>query len=113
MAKARRLTDLDGDELTTFVREAGQPAFRARQLRTWLWQRGVFDPAAMTDLPAAFREQLATAFSAAPLGVERVEDSDDGTAKLLFRLEDGLIVEHWDIIAPKPAAPAKIWRRYR
>lgn len=93
MAKPRRLTDLDGDELVSLVRDAGQPAFRAKQLRTWLWQRGVFDPTAMTDLPAAFREFLTEQFQIKPLQVERIEDSDDGTAKILFRLDDAKFVE--------------------
>src|SRR5687768_18359399 len=35
----------------------GQPAYRAGQIRRWLYERGVADPAGMSDLPAARSEE--------------------------------------------------------
>jgi 23S rRNA (adenine2503-C2)-methyltransferase len=92
MAKTR-LSDLSFDELTELVGAEGQPSFRAKQLRTWIYQRGVSDPSAMTDLPAAFRNRLSELFPTPALKVERSEASDDGTTKILFALADGKFVE--------------------
>ena len=92
-ASKRRLSDIGCDEAERLVRDAGQPAYRARQLWSWLRERGVFDPAEMTDIPKALREHLDRHFPLAPLRLDRTTDSGDGTRKLLFRLADGRFVE--------------------
>lgn len=57
----------------------GQPGFRGRQVTAWL-ARGVDDPLAMTDLPAALREQVAAGISPAPR-VVRVSEADAGLTR--------------------------------
>jgi 23S rRNA (adenine2503-C2)-methyltransferase len=47
----------------------------------------------MTDLPAAEREALAEAFTLREPEVDQVQRSSDGTAKHLWRLHDGELVE--------------------
>jgi 23S rRNA (adenine2503-C2)-methyltransferase len=70
----------------------GQPAYRRRQLDQWL-ARGISDPAAMTDLPTALRERLATRLPSVP-GVLRHVTADDGlTHKVLLALDDGEAIE--------------------
>ena len=54
----RHLADLSGPERKELVASLGLPGFRARQLSTHYFSRLVDDPAEMTDLPAADREQL-------------------------------------------------------
>ncbi|MEZ6196984.1 MAG: 23S rRNA (adenine(2503)-C(2))-methyltransferase RlmN [Planctomycetota bacterium] len=99
--KAPRLSDLDAAGLAEVVKEAGEPAFRAKQLRAWMWQRGVFDPREMTDLPARLRDALIDRFPAAPLRIREVAGADDGTAKILFTLSDDRLVESVIIPAEK------------
>jgi 23S rRNA (adenine2503-C2)-methyltransferase len=71
---------------------AGEPAFRARQVRAWL-ARGVDDPAAMTDLPGALRERLGEGLDPAPT-VLRTSTADGGlTRKVLLGMRDGEAVE--------------------
>ena len=53
----RHLADLTREEARAAITELGQPAFRADQLARHFY-RGVTDPAQMTDLPAAVREDL-------------------------------------------------------
>jgi 23S rRNA (adenine2503-C2)-methyltransferase len=62
---------------------ADQPAYRARQVRAWL-ARGVDDPAAMTDLPAALRARLAAAFDPAPRVLRRTSADQGLTHKVLL-----------------------------
>jgi len=84
---------LDPDSMVALVTELGEPAYRARQITAWL-VRGVDDPEAMTDLPAALRAKLAARFDPArPELVEhRVADSGR-THKILLRHGDGEAIE--------------------
>ena len=54
----RHLADLGPDERAALAAEHGLPAYRAKQLATHYFTRLVDDPAEMTDLPAAARDQL-------------------------------------------------------
>ena len=80
-------------ELTDFLTARGLPAFRAKQIHTWL-ASGVTDFAQMTNLPLSLREQLAEWFTVPTVEIVRKLVSEiDGTVKYLFAFEDGETVE--------------------
>lgn len=80
-------------ELSALLKDMGQPAFRAKQLYTWL-HRGVRSYDEMTNLPGALREKLAEKYPInAPTVVRRQESQRDGTIKYLWQLSDGNCVE--------------------
>jgi 23S rRNA (adenine2503-C2)-methyltransferase len=79
-------------ELEALAAELGHSPFRGRQLATWMYRKGIVDPAAMTDLPSEFRAALAGRTGLATPGVERVSPSQDGSSKLVLRLADGALV---------------------
>jgi 23S rRNA (adenine2503-C2)-methyltransferase len=81
------------EEWRAALADLGEPGYRAGQIFGWIHRRGVLDPAAMTDLPAALRATLAAAGPLVPAKVDHVHRSDDGTRKLLLRLDDGAAVE--------------------
>lgn len=71
----------------------GQPAFRAKQIRQWIYEKGVTDPAGMSNLPAALRDRLSTDATVGTLAVAAEQTSTDGTIKRLYRLPEGQVVE--------------------
>jgi len=87
------LKDLALAELEAFVAGLGERRYRAVQIFRWIQQRGARSFAEMTDLPAALREQLPECAEIGSLAVDVVQESADGTRKLLLRLSDGLAVE--------------------
>lgn len=87
------LYDLDHDALTALVTEWGYPAFRAKQIRHWLYEHPVASMDAMTDLPKALRERLHTEMTLGALTVATERTSKDGTVKRLYRLDDGQLIE--------------------
>jgi 23S rRNA (adenine2503-C2)-methyltransferase len=90
----RHLADLAPDERSALAAELGLPAFRATQLSTHYFDRLVSDPAEMTDLPAARRDELVAAFLPSLLQPVRTMEADRGTTrKTLWRLFDGALVE--------------------
>jgi 23S rRNA (adenine2503-C2)-methyltransferase len=90
----RHLADLSLEERRAYAVELGLPAFRARQVSTHYFDRLVDDPDAMTDLPAAQREQIATAFLPSLMTPLRTLEADRGTTrKTLWRLFDNALVE--------------------
>ena len=80
-------------ELTAVLKELGQPAFRAKQVYTWL-HRGVRAYDEMTNLPKSLRDTLAREYPiCVPKVVRRQESARDGTIKYLWELSDGNCVE--------------------
>lgn len=81
--------------LTAWVREElGEPAFRGKQIYSWIHEKRVFDFDRMTNLPAALRETLSQrARLPAVTTRKRLESKLDDTVKFLFELPDHLCVE--------------------
>ena len=80
-------------EVTAVLKELGQPAFRGKQVYTWL-HKGVGSYDEMTNLSKALREQLAEKYPIyTPKVVRKQESQKDGTIKYLWQLSDGNCVE--------------------
>ena len=80
-------------EITAALKELGQPAFRGKQVYTWL-HKGVGSYDEMTNLSKGLREQLAEKYPiCAPKVVRKQESKKDGTIKYLWQLADGNCVE--------------------
>ena len=81
-------------QLIELMASLGQKPYRAKQLQEWVWKHRVTDFEAMTNLPPALREQLATQCTLRPLEVVEVNESTTGTTrKFLSRMQDGHLVE--------------------
>ena len=86
------LLSMTPEELGAFLKELGQPAFRAKQLFAWLHQGVPF--AGMSNLPLSLRQTLTERCWDNPVSVlETVTSKLDGTVKLLYRLPDGHVIE--------------------
>ena len=96
MAQHNHVADirkLSQDDIRALVAELGQPAFRAKQLIEWLFEKNVCSFDDMTNLPKAFREQLKDEFSfGTPVEVVK-QVSKDGSRKYLLQYSDGVTVE--------------------
>jgi len=77
--------DLDPPAMEALLADLGMARFRAKQLRQWVYQRGVTDPDAMTDFAKADRAKLAEAIVFHRWRVERDALASDGTRKLLLQ----------------------------
>jgi 23S rRNA (adenine2503-C2)-methyltransferase len=88
------LLGLDLAELTGLVEQAGEPAYRARQLFDALYRQRVAGLEEILTLPAAFRGSLAQ--QSVSVGLPRIEkkfQSQDGTVRYLMGFADGQSVE--------------------
>ncbi len=80
-------------ELSAVLKDLGQPAFRAKQVYTWL-HKGVRQYSEMTNLPQSLRAVLEARYPiCAPKVVRKQESKKDGTIKYLWQLSDGNCVE--------------------
>lgn len=89
----KHLTGFSIDELSEFVREAGEPVYRAEQIFHALHAKRVTDFANITELPKSLRERLNEVATISSLRVEAKYVSEDGTRRLLLRTHDNLPVE--------------------
>lgn len=87
------LKSMTQSEIGAVLKEMGQPAFRAKQVYSWL-HKGVRSYEEMTNLPKNLRDALAEQYPIHPPQVIRKQESQrDGTIKYLWRLADGNCVE--------------------
>ncbi|MEM7032829.1 MAG: 23S rRNA (adenine(2503)-C2)-methyltransferase, partial [Chloroflexota bacterium] len=92
--RKKTLLDLSKTELTTYLKDQGQPKFRAGQIWQWLYQKHVHDLEAMTNVPKKLREQLANKTRISNLqSVVELSSIDGYTTKILFSLPDGEEIE--------------------
>ena len=89
----RDIRSMTPEELRDYLKELGQPAFRAKQIFRWL-HKPVTSFDEMSDLSKALRAQLEQECFLTVPQVERKQVSDlDGTIKYLWRLGDGNCIE--------------------
>ena len=87
------LKSMTQEEITRFLRDLGEPAFRGKQVFTWL-HKGVRSFDEMSNLSKALREKLKAQCTITVPTVARKQVSRlDGTIKYLWRLSDGNCIE--------------------
>ena len=87
------LKSMTQPEVGAVLKELGQPAFRAKQVYSWL-HKGVKSYDEMTNLPKGLRDVLSEKYPIHPPKVVRKQESaKDGTIKYLWQLQDGNCVE--------------------
>ena len=86
------ITDLSPQELTEWCSVRGG-AYRADQIRRWIYQKRVREFSEMQDLPKSLREELDREFRLFAGPILRHQVSRDGTEKLLLQMQDGEPVE--------------------
>ena len=80
-------------EMTEALEALGQPAFRGKQVFTWL-HKGAASFDEMTNLPKALRDKLKTEyFITVPRVARKQVSRQDGTVKYLWELRDGNCIE--------------------
>ena len=82
------------EDLKKYLIGAGEKPFRVKQIFEWIYARGASTWEEMTDLGKGLRERLAQDFTFSTLTQVRTQHShDQETAKFLWQLEDGALVE--------------------
>ena len=80
-------------ELEAIVTSLGQPAFRAKQVRNWMFGNLEYDFGKMSNLPKPLQESLAAGYTVNALTVKATQVSQDGTTKWVFATHDGHFFE--------------------
>lgn len=92
------------DELREWLREQGEPAYRAKQLSDAIYHGLAPEFDQMRSLPASLRERLSSVATIASPRVRTLVAAKDGrTRKLLLELRDGRLIE--TVLMLYPASP--------
>ena len=88
------IRSLNLKELTVFMEQLGEKAFRAKQIYQWLHGKQAASFEEMTNIPKALIEKLKENSHLVSIKQEAVQISKiDGTRKYLFLLDDGNVIE--------------------
>jgi 23S rRNA (adenine2503-C2)-methyltransferase len=87
------IKELSLGDLESKLLSWGQPKYHAKQIFSWIYQKGIYEFAGMSDLPVTLRESLANEFYILGLAMADLQTSCDGTAKFLLELNDGNLIE--------------------
>ena len=93
------------DELRALSVAMGQPAYRGNQLYRALYVERIFDVLRIGNLPAAFRERLASETTVTLPTIRERYHSSDGSVRYLFALG---AIPRADHGGGKPARPASV-----
>ena len=90
----RDILSMSAEELAAALKEMNEPAFRAKQIYSWLHSTCVISFEEMTNISKTLRQKLDDNFVIFGVSIEKklVSEYDD-TQKYLFRLHDGEFVE--------------------
>ncbi len=92
-SKKTDIKELTNDQLVLWLESKGLAPYRAAQILKWIYLRQTDTFDIMTDVGKEIRKLLSRHFSIARLEKARIETSQDGSKKYLFKLNDGKYVE--------------------
>jgi len=87
------IRDLSLEEIQNFIKDIGEPSFRAKQIYKWLWQNCCQSFEEMTNLSKNLRDKLSNEFTFHNTKIKTAQYSGDGTIKVIFELWDENLVE--------------------
>jgi 23S rRNA (adenine2503-C2)-methyltransferase len=88
------LKNLSRPELTEFIESLGEKKFRAGQIWSWIYAKGITSFDDMTNLSKSLRTRLESAASLPNLKLQdRKLSRVSGTCKFVWKLTDGLSIE--------------------
>jgi 23S rRNA (adenine2503-C2)-methyltransferase len=87
------LYELTQAQLADLLQTWGEPAFRAKQIWEWLYDKRAASFDEMTNLPHKLRQRLMAETRLGTLETVAERTSHDGTIKRLYRLHDGQLIE--------------------
>lgn len=81
------------EKLESEMLSIGEKKYRATQLFSWIYVKGVHSFDEMSDISKSFRERLKEEYSLSLPSLQLSQEAKDGTLKLLLSMEDGAKVE--------------------
>lgn len=87
--KKTRIIGLSKHELTELIVSLGEKPFRAKQIWSWVYNRGVTEFSAMTNIGKDTQEKFAQSLLIDRPQISMDQLSTDGTRKWLLKFEDG------------------------
>lgn len=96
------ISELTLSDIQTLITRLGEPAYRAKQLCQWIYQRNALTYDAMSNLPKPLRHQVSLEYDVCSLQLEHTVEAPDGSArKYLFRTRDNHLIEGVAIVHGK------------
>lgn len=92
MAK-KDIKNLAFEELKRELEELSEPPYRAKQIFSWIYHKGINDFTQFSNLPQYFREELNQIYFLSTLELSEHLKSKDNTEKFLFKLADEAFIE--------------------
>ena len=82
------IRDLDRESLLDFLKNNQEPAFRAKQILEWLWEKNVDSFEGMRNIPASLQKKMAENFHLVKLKIAEEQKSTDKSLKYKLKLHD-------------------------
>src|SRR5690606_7689920 len=89
----KNLRQVPVEQLEQTLTEWGEPKFRIKQIKDWIWVKNVGSIEEMTNISKELRAKLHDLFYIPKVSIDHSQYSEDGTIKSRFRLHDNRFVE--------------------
>ena len=87
------ITGMSLSELEALCVSMGAPAYRAKQILSWIYEKGANSFECMSNLPKPLRAEMEKKYPLFQTKVDAVFRTDDNSEKFLIRLQDGNLIE--------------------
>lgn len=87
------ITDMSLPELEALCTSMGEPTYRAKQILSWVYDKGATTFGQMSNLPKNFQKQLADQCQVFQTKVDTITQTENDTEKFLVHLHDENVIE--------------------